>query len=296
MDHLIAFYTTKTRIQFQRGQETAASETIEQGRASGLSRGFDRLVKSMDLEEIRQSLARAELAPSQRFLARYNFDDFLVASEKSDQMTSRDEVVMLALGRAVPRLGKAREAISALRTWRVFLRDRGVLKSDVRVLIEIAICHMYLGQEGEAQRNLREAVHSAQKGRYIRVFLDAGPAIKTLLFKIFGGKSETSGETTKFGRVLINQFDESQVTAQELSAPLPGKCTPDIPHLPPENLSQTEVDVLRLVAFGMTNKQIGRRLGLTEGTIKWYMQQVFDKLGVRRRTLAIRIAQNYGLI
>lgn len=39
-----------------------------------------------------------------------------------------------------------------------------------------------------------------------------------------------------------------------------------------------------------------RVLGLTEGTVKWYLQQVFDKLGVRKRSLAVDRARRFGII
>src|SRR3546814_3550048 len=52
-------------------------------------------------------------------------------------------------------------------------------------------------------------------------------------------------------------------------------------------LASREVDILTLVSGGLRNREIGDRLGLTEGTVKWYMQQIYDKLGVRRRPQAV---------
>lgn len=61
-------------------------------------------------------------------------------------------------------------------------------------------------------------------------------------------------------------------------------------------LNWRETKILNLVAAGMLNREIGESIGLTEGTVKWYMQQIFDKLGVRRRTQAVVTARRYGLI
>jgi LuxR family maltose regulon positive regulatory protein/serine/threonine-protein kinase PknK len=44
------------------------------------------------------------------------------------------------------------------------------------------------------------------------------------------------------------------------------------------------------------NKQIASELGLTVGTVKWYMQQIFSKLAVRRRSQAIHKARVLGFI
>jgi len=46
-----------------------------------------------------------------------------------------------------------------------------------------------------------------------------------------------------------------------------------------------ERQILELVKRGLTNKEIARRLGIMEDTVKKHLQHVYDKLGVRRRTL-----------
>jgi len=46
----------------------------------------------------------------------------------------------------------------------------------------------------------------------------------------------------------------------------------------------------------MRNREIGNRLGLSEGSVKWYMQQVYDKVGMRRRSQAVERARQFGLI
>jgi len=57
-----------------------------------------------------------------------------------------------------------------------------------------------------------------------------------------------------------------------------------------------EIDILRMVGGGLRNREIGDRLGLTEGTVKWYMQQIYDKLGVRRRPQAVTRARQLGVL
>jgi DNA-binding NarL/FixJ family response regulator len=55
---------------------------------------------------------------------------------------------------------------------------------------------------------------------------------------------------------------------------------------PEDAMSPREVEVLRLVAQGLANKQIGRRLGITERTVKAHLGRVFRALGVTDRTSA----------
>jgi DNA-binding NarL/FixJ family response regulator len=61
-------------------------------------------------------------------------------------------------------------------------------------------------------------------------------------------------------------------------------------------LSERELDVLKLLAAGCSNKEIGARLNITEGTVKNHMTNVLGKLGVLDRTQAALRAREMGLI
>ena len=63
-----------------------------------------------------------------------------------------------------------------------------------------------------------------------------------------------------------------------------------------ESLSAREQDVLRCLADGMSNKEIGRRLAISEGTVKNHMSQVLGKLQVLDRTQAALRARELGLL
>jgi len=60
-------------------------------------------------------------------------------------------------------------------------------------------------------------------------------------------------------------------------------------------LSPRETEVLRLVVAGLANKQIARRLGITERTVKAHLTSVFQRIGVTDRTQAALWAQRHGL-
>jgi len=63
-----------------------------------------------------------------------------------------------------------------------------------------------------------------------------------------------------------------------------------------EPLSARERDVLRCLAEGMSNKEIGRKLAISEGTVKNHMSQVLGKLQVLDRTQAALRARDLGLL
>jgi DNA-binding NarL/FixJ family response regulator len=65
---------------------------------------------------------------------------------------------------------------------------------------------------------------------------------------------------------------------------------------PADELSARELEVLRLLARGDSNKEIAAQLTLSENTIKTHLSRIFDKLGARSRTEAVTIAIQRGLV
>jgi DNA-binding NarL/FixJ family response regulator len=65
--------------------------------------------------------------------------------------------------------------------------------------------------------------------------------------------------------------------------------------IPGEQLSEREMEILKLVGRGLSNKEIGLRLSLTEGTVKNYVSAILQKLGVQDRTQAALKARELGI-
>ena len=63
-----------------------------------------------------------------------------------------------------------------------------------------------------------------------------------------------------------------------------------------ETLSEREIDVLKLMALGKSNKEIGSALFISEGTVKSHLKSIFAKLNVMSRTEAVANATRRGLI
>ena len=61
-------------------------------------------------------------------------------------------------------------------------------------------------------------------------------------------------------------------------------------------LTQREHEILGLIAEGLSNREIGERLFVSENTVKTHSSRVFDKLGVSRRTQAVQKGRDFGLI
>lgn len=65
---------------------------------------------------------------------------------------------------------------------------------------------------------------------------------------------------------------------------------------PPRMLSLREVEILRLIAHGLTNKEIGGQLHLSENTVKGYVKDILARLGAHNRIEAVLLAKERGLI
>ena len=61
-------------------------------------------------------------------------------------------------------------------------------------------------------------------------------------------------------------------------------------------LTERELDILRLIAEGLSNREIAQELVITLGTVKWYNKQIYSKLDVGSRTQAVAKAQQHHLL
>ena len=60
--------------------------------------------------------------------------------------------------------------------------------------------------------------------------------------------------------------------------------------------TRRELEILELIAAGLSNKEIAARVNVSENTVKTHSSRVFDKLGARRRTQAVQLGKEFRLI
>jgi DNA-binding CsgD family transcriptional regulator len=61
-------------------------------------------------------------------------------------------------------------------------------------------------------------------------------------------------------------------------------------------ITPRELEILELIAKGMSNREIAQKLYVSENTVKTHSSRVFDKLGARRRTQAVQMGKEFGLL
>jgi DNA-binding NarL/FixJ family response regulator len=93
---------------------------------------------------------------------------------------------------------------------------------------------------------------------------------------------------------IVNKLMGALIAPGRL-ATTPPKTDPQ-PDLTTVDLSEREIEVLRLVARGATNREIATRLVISEGTVKNHVSNILSRLGLRDRTQAAMYARDVGLV
>ena len=163
----------------------------------------------------------------------------------------------------------------------------GRLGSAIEILVLQALAHEAQGDIPHALEPLERALALAEPVCYVRVFVDEGGPMAQLL-----SEAAVRGITPDYTARLLAAFDaEGRIDSDDsprLAAPA---SQPLI-----EPLSDRELEVLRLVAQGLSNREIGERLFLALITVKGHNRNTFRKLQVRRRTEAVARARELALL
>jgi DNA-binding CsgD family transcriptional regulator len=86
------------------------------------------------------------------------------------------------------------------------------------------------------------------------------------------------------------------VVVREVVVPAPSAFVRDQAKVESLGITPRELEVLELIAAGLSNKEIAARAYVSENTVKTHSSRVFDKLGARRRTQAVQLGKELRLI
>jgi two-component system, NarL family, response regulator LiaR len=96
------------------------------------------------------------------------------------------------------------------------------------------------------------------------------------------------------GRKLTHE--KEKVVVREVLVPAPAEFVRDQGKLESLGITPRELEILELIAQGLSNKEIAERVFVSENTVKTHSSRVFDKLGARRRTQAVQLGKDLRLI
>ena len=86
------------------------------------------------------------------------------------------------------------------------------------------------------------------------------------------------------------------VVVKEVPVPAGKPFVPDDSKREKLSITRRELEILELIAQGMSNREIAEKLFVSENTVKTHSSRVFDKLGARRRTQAVQLGKEFGLL
>ena len=164
--------------------------------------------------------------------------------------------------------------------------------SVIEILLTQALVYQAQGDHPQALAALERALTLAKPEGYLRTFVDEGEAMRLLISDFRRKIDGHSHPLLAYADKLLAAFgspSNSPITSAEppFGTPL---------SLPPDSLTPRELEILRLVAQGLSNTEISQRLYLALSTVKGHNQRIFDKLQVQNRTEAVVRARELGLL
>ncbi|MBD3917371.1 hypothetical protein H8B09_01285 [Paenibacillus sp. PR3] len=274
-----------SRIQRAKGNSLEAARLLEQLKLKIDSPDYEIFMRKIEAEQASLAVRRGDIESARRWLENSglsNSDEAALGKVSEQAILVR---VLTACGQFEPALSLA-ERLYQLLTKEDRLRDR------IHIIIMQCMILYLDGRIESALEKLETVLHLAEPQGYIRSFVDEGQAMAELLsiyVQSLGDKSGYSTNTSSYAPIVLQAFP-----VQASTSPKPHQTPNTAPLVEP--LTSRELEIMSLMAEGLSNKQIALCLGITEGTTKSHINNIYGKLDVNRRVQAIKKAKELQLI
>ncbi len=159
---------------------------------------------------------------------------------------------------------------------------------QINVLALQALHHDTLGEKSVALDKLTTALNLAEPSGFIRLFVDLGPQMFGLLKQLV----RQNVALDYIGQILAAfRDDEKAVITEAANQPITSDHQPLV-----EPLTNRELDVLELLAQRLSNKEIADKLFISAETVKGHLQNIYQKLEVKKRREAVEKAKNLRIL
>jgi LuxR family maltose regulon positive regulatory protein len=260
------------RVAWARGDAEAAFDELDRAIEYANQTGWHKVARDACAVQARFWLTTGRLPLARRWAESCGLDPYLPPAYERQPEHLTFVRLLIADDRAAPAL-KLLDAIAAHAT------AQGRQGDLVEITVLQALAHKRAGDQPAALAAVDRALALGEPGGYVRVFADEGTDFAPLL-----RHAAARGNRRDYARRLLAAIEEGE------SPPMP----PQTDSL--DALSEREVEVLRLVAAGLTNREIGQRLFITEKTVKKHLSNILGKLQTTNRTQAVDQARRLGLI
>jgi LuxR family maltose regulon positive regulatory protein len=259
------------RIKQALGDEEEAMVAIQH--AIQIARDFD-IARVLNLIEAYQ--ARIWLAQKKYDLAVSWANEYSKIGETEYLREFED----LTLARTLLLQRKPSKALELLDSMRQSAEPAGRMGTVIEIFVLLALAFWNLDVKDEALVSLEKALQLAEPEGYVRIFVNEGATIARLL-----SQASDRGITPHYTRQLIESIN-AEIGVKPLSQKSPLV----------EPLSPRELEVLELLASGLTNLEITQKLFISLPTVKSHARNIYGKLGVHNRTSAVKRAQELGIL
>jgi LuxR family maltose regulon positive regulatory protein len=178
-------------------------------------------------------------------------------------------------------------ALAVLRPMRQQAEAKAWGDQRLQALVLQALAYNAAGESEKALERLGEALALAAPGGLLRLFVNEGSPMAQLL-----SDAAAQGIQLDYTGKLLAAF-ETAVPQPNVHPPLP-PVSPE--HTSIDSLSKRELEILTLIAAGLKNKEIAEQLVISLNTVLYHNKNIYSKLGVNKRTLAIAKAKELNLI
>jgi len=259
------------------GAALAYQEAIQ---VSPNKNGIPRLTRWLNERQVRLWLAQGDLATAVQWAEEsgLQIDDDLDFAHGLAHITLARVLVAQGSHQHNPKaLTKAHVLLSRLQT---MTEDAGWIDKTIEVLILQALAYQAQGKTRTALTKLSTALTLAEPGRYVRIFVDEGASLATLL-KALPYKPHLNPYINKLQTAFSSALTTPQLSKEKALI---------------EPLSPRELEVLRLIAAGLRNKEIATHLMVSPNTIAFHTKNIYGKLNVHNRTQATAKAKTLHLL
>jgi LuxR family maltose regulon positive regulatory protein len=178
--------------------------------------------------------------------------------------------------------GDAAAALATLDPLRQQMEAKGWQDETLKVLVLQAVALHAHGEKDDAVQLLGDALALAEPGGFIRTFVDEGAPMAQLLYQ-----AAARGIMPDYTAKLLAVFEAEEQKSESISPPSQPLVEP---------LSPRELQVLQLIAQGLSNREISERLFLALDTVKGHNRRIYGKLGAKNRTQAINKARALNIL
>jgi LuxR family maltose regulon positive regulatory protein len=275
--HRYRWRVARARLLLAHGDPAGALDLLDEAQRV-YDTDFSPAVRPIAALRARVLLAQGDLAATERWAADRGLgaDDELRYVREFEHITLAR--VLLARGAAERSLGPAVELLDRL----LAAADAGQREgSAIELLVLLALAHEASGDRRAATAALEQALVRAAPEGAVRVFVDAGPAVTSLL------------RTTSLTGPAREHADRVLAATAPGSAPASAPVRSGAGLVDP--LSSRELDVLRLLRSDLSGPDIARELIVSLNTVRTHTKNIYAKLGVTNRRAAVRRAAELGL-